>query len=146
MNAVLSDVHGNLPALEAVLDDLYYHPIDRIIFAGDFIGGPQPVETFLRLSSVEAIMITGNSDTNLTKLRTGQAPREWHVRRILRERGIPLVGQKPETMLQRIPLKALLGEINMTMLQEMEVFQITYPPYGNSAITKGWSEMGEIIC
>jgi predicted phosphodiesterase len=78
MNAVLSDVHGNLPALEAVLDDLYYHPIDRIIFAGDFIGGPQPVETFLRLSSVEAIMITGNSDTNLTKLRTGQAPREWH--------------------------------------------------------------------
>ena len=76
--AVLSDVHGNLPALEAVLDDLACRGIDRIIFAGDFIGGPQPVETFHRLSSLEAIMITGNSDTNLIKLRTGQAPKEWH--------------------------------------------------------------------
>ncbi len=75
---VLSDVHGNLPALEAVIDELSDHEIDGIIFAGDLVGGPQPVETFQRLSSLGAIMISGNSDTNFFKLRTGQAPKEWY--------------------------------------------------------------------
>ncbi|MCK4316733.1 MAG: metallophosphoesterase [Anaerolineae bacterium] len=43
--AVLADVHGNLPALEAVLADVQQYNVDGIIVAGDLIGGgPQPVE------------------------------------------------------------------------------------------------------
>lgn len=76
--AVLADVHGNLPALEAVLDDLQPYAIEGLIVAGDFIGGPQPIETIQRLSRLKALMICGNSDLNLIKLRTDQAPREWH--------------------------------------------------------------------
>jgi predicted nucleotidyltransferase len=48
---------------------------------------------------------------------------QWHVRWILRERGITLVGPKPETILQAVPLDELLNEIKMAMLQSMEMFQ-----------------------
>ena len=43
--AVLADVHGNLPALEAVLADVQRYDVDGVIVAGDTIGGgPQSVE------------------------------------------------------------------------------------------------------
>ena len=48
---------------------------------------------------------------------------QWHVRWILRERGITLIGQKPETILRAIPLNKLLGEIKASMLQSIEIFQ-----------------------
>ena len=47
----------------------------------------------------------------------------WHVRWILRERGITLVGPKPETILKSIPLNAMLDEIKMTMLQVKKLFE-----------------------
>ena len=73
--AVMSDVHGNLPALEAVLADM--PPVDIISVAGDFIGGPQPVETIRLLRSLDAQMIRGNSDTNLIRYDAGRAPDAW---------------------------------------------------------------------
>jgi putative phosphoesterase len=76
--AVLSDVHGNLPALEAVLADTVTAGIDGILVAGDYIGGPQPCEVIQRLHDLGAIMISGNSDTNLIRLRTGRAPQAWY--------------------------------------------------------------------
>src|SRR5260370_30127195 len=40
--AVIADLHGNLPALEAVLADLQRVPPDRVVVAGDFVNrGPQ---------------------------------------------------------------------------------------------------------
>lgn len=48
---VLSDVHGNLPALEAVFDDLDAQKPDGLIVAGDFVGGPRPNETIDLLRS-----------------------------------------------------------------------------------------------
>jgi predicted phosphodiesterase len=44
--AALYDVHGNLPALEAVLDDVAGAEVDRIIVGGDLLPGPMPRETF----------------------------------------------------------------------------------------------------
>ena len=68
--AIMSDIHGNLPALEAVLADM--PPVEGIIVAGDFIGGPQPVETIRLLRSLNAQMIRGNSDTNLVEYDAGR--------------------------------------------------------------------------
>lgn len=38
--AVLADVHGNLPALRAVLRDIDADPVDAIVVGGDVVGGP----------------------------------------------------------------------------------------------------------
>ena len=48
---------------------------------------------------------------------------QWHVRWILRERGITLVGPKPETILQPIPRNELTNEIKTAMHQVMKFFE-----------------------
>lgn len=55
--ATLADVHGNLPALEAVLDDVRQHAIDGIIVAGDHIALPHANETIRLLRSHGSWMI-----------------------------------------------------------------------------------------
>jgi diadenosine tetraphosphatase ApaH/serine/threonine PP2A family protein phosphatase len=59
--ALLYDVHGNLPALEAVLADA---SADRYLLGGDYaVGGAWPVETVARLRDLEpAIWIRGNTE------------------------------------------------------------------------------------
>jgi predicted phosphodiesterase len=60
--AVLSDIHGNLPALEAVLDALA--PYDAVWQLGDIVGyGPQPDEVVARLARENAIGVRGNHDS-----------------------------------------------------------------------------------
>jgi predicted phosphodiesterase len=60
--AVLSDVHGNLPALEAVLEAL--KPYDAVWQLGDVVGyGPQPDEVVARLSAEKASGVRGNHDS-----------------------------------------------------------------------------------
>ena len=77
--AVLADVHGNLPALEVVLEDLHHDQTDGIIVAGDIIGGPQPNETIRLLRSLNGYLIVGNSDLNLLRYEAGQAPDTWRT-------------------------------------------------------------------
>jgi diadenosine tetraphosphatase ApaH/serine/threonine PP2A family protein phosphatase len=59
--AVLSDVHANLPALEAVLAAL--GPVDAIWHLGDIVGyGPHPDEVVDRLRQLGAVGVRGNHD------------------------------------------------------------------------------------
>jgi putative phosphoesterase len=46
--AALYDIHGNLPALEAVLADIHQFDVDQVVVGGDVVPGPMPRET-LRL-------------------------------------------------------------------------------------------------
>jgi hypothetical protein len=48
---------------------------------------------------------------------------QWHVRWILRERGITLWGQKSETLLPSIPPKALFDEVKRLMLEVYQLFE-----------------------
>jgi predicted phosphodiesterase len=60
--AVLSDIHGNLPALEAVLRAVA--PYDAVWQLGDIVGyGPQPNEVVERLVAESAIGVRGNHDS-----------------------------------------------------------------------------------
>jgi hypothetical protein len=43
--AAIYDVHGNLPALEAVLHEIRREPVDRVVVGGDVVPGPMPSET-----------------------------------------------------------------------------------------------------
>ncbi|MCA9958953.1 MAG: DUF4111 domain-containing protein, partial [Anaerolineales bacterium] len=51
----------------------------------------------------------------------------WHVRWILRERGIPLFGPEPQTILHAIPPDKLLDEMKTSMRQIMEAFAEAVP-------------------
>jgi len=61
--AVLSDVHGNLQALEAVLEDLGRQAVQRVLFLGDAVGyGAQPNECTAALARLSDASVAGNHD------------------------------------------------------------------------------------
>ena len=61
--AILSDIHGNLEAFEAVLKDLTGTDIQKLIFLGDIVGyGPNPDECITLLREKFDVMIAGNHD------------------------------------------------------------------------------------
>ena len=47
--AAIYDIHGNLPALEAVLDEICQVGVDEIVVGGDVIPGPMPREAVAAL-------------------------------------------------------------------------------------------------
>jgi putative phosphoesterase len=60
---LLSDVHANLPALEAVLNVVKHRGVDQLLVAGDLIGyGAQPNECVARLAELGALCVSGNHD------------------------------------------------------------------------------------
>jgi predicted phosphodiesterase len=71
--AFLSDVHGNLRALNAVLDELARNGIADIFVAGDLLlGGDEPLEVWQRLQSSGVRCIRGTSDVALAKIDPAQ--------------------------------------------------------------------------
>ncbi|SDK14157.1 Predicted phosphodiesterase [Halovenus aranensis] len=61
---LISDIHANLPALEAVLEDM--PPVDDIICAGDVVGyNPWPRECLERVRAVSSLVVQGNHDRNV---------------------------------------------------------------------------------
>ena len=51
--AALYDIHGNLPALDAVLNDVRDADVDQVVVGGDVVPGPMPRETLARLLDFE---------------------------------------------------------------------------------------------
>lgn len=71
--AVLSDVHGVLPVLDAVLAQPEVRAADRIVVCGDHAAGPQPVEVLDRLLALDdVVLVRGNADRELVALARGQ--------------------------------------------------------------------------
>jgi putative phosphoesterase len=61
--AIFSDVHGNLPALEAVLSDIEGQCVDKILHCGDLVGyGPFPNEVLNLIRSRGIMGVMGNYD------------------------------------------------------------------------------------
>lgn len=58
----ISDIHGNLPALEAVLADLEQRGCDRLICLGDICFGPQAAACLARVRELGCPVIMGNWD------------------------------------------------------------------------------------
>jgi predicted phosphodiesterase len=70
--AALYDVHGNLPALEAVLRELERKEPEAIVFGGDILAGPMPRETLELVRSLDhARLIRGNADRMALEFRRG---------------------------------------------------------------------------
>jgi putative phosphoesterase len=75
--AVLSDIHGNLPALQGITSELEQLDLEAIVAAGDYIGGPKSNEVISLLRSFNCIMIIGNMDIDLLRFAKGKAPEAW---------------------------------------------------------------------
>ncbi len=76
--AVISDIHGNVAALEAVLDDLARQAVDEVLVGGDLVGrGPQGSRVVTRVRELGWPAIGGNHEDYLLAFRRGEIPDEW---------------------------------------------------------------------
>lgn len=100
--AVLSDIHGVLPVLDAVLAEPAVRDAERVVVTGDHAAGPQPVEVLDRLSSLgdRAVLVRGNADRELVTLARGgrsespEAITLWAAQQ-LRPRHVELLASLP---------------------------------------------------
>ena len=53
--AALYDIHGNLPALEAVLHDVQQAGVDQVVVGGDVVPGPMSRETVAALLNLDMV-------------------------------------------------------------------------------------------
>ena len=131
--AALYDIHGNLPALEAVLDEIRRAQVDRLIVGGDVIPGPMPRETLECLLDLDIPVqfIRGNGDREvLARMRgdeSGTVPARF--REVIRwnaEQLLPdyerVVSAWPETL--RVEIEGL-GDVlfcHATPQSDTEIF------------------------
>lgn len=90
--AVLNDIHGNLPALEAVLSELDREPVDAIVCGGDVLSGPYQAACLALLQERGARFLTGNCERQV--LDGGDEKSVWMAGQ-LTERDRQLVGTWP---------------------------------------------------
>ncbi len=82
--AAIYDIHGNLPALEAVLDEIRLEEVDHIVVGGDVVPGPMPSDCVSALHglSVPVQSIQGNGELDILALHRGEeltrVPRQFH--------------------------------------------------------------------
>jgi predicted phosphodiesterase len=74
--AALYDIHGNLPALEAVLDAIRQADIDEVVVGGDVVPGPMPRETLRRLLDFDRPVHFIHGNGELAMLAQMAAPTE----------------------------------------------------------------------
>ena len=104
--AAISDIHGNLPALEAVLADVRRRGADLVVQLGDALSGPLwPRETAALLRALDAPRVRGNHDRALVGPREAMGPADLHALAEIGEqdldwlRGAPLANACAEGVL-----------------------------------------------
>ena len=131
--AALYDIHGNLPALEAVLQDIRQAEVDHVVVGGDVVSGPMPRETLTCLLDLDIPVqfILGNGEVEvlaqMAGVDTGNVPERfresvrWVVQRLHPEYEQFLAGW-PKTL--RLEIGGL-GEVlfcHATPRSDTEVF------------------------
>jgi putative phosphoesterase len=96
--AALYDVHGNLPALEAVLADMERERVDEIVFGGDIAAGPFPRQTLALVRSLAARCLRGNADRRYTD--APDAAWVWEQ-----------LGEEEVGWLERLPGELVVGDV-----------------------------------
>lgn len=96
--AAISDIHGNLPALEAVLAEVDGEGVDEIVVAGDTAHGPWPAEIVDLLGERGARCVRGNADREVIDRSDRYGPlAPWSADR-LGERRLAVVRSWPLTV------------------------------------------------
>jgi predicted phosphodiesterase len=109
--AIISDIHGNYPALEAVLHDVKQMEPDQVIAAGDMVNWcPFNREVMERLLSEHITMLRGNNELYVTDWGTARAQPHWRTwvlpsltREQIGKRLWSLINTLPDTLCLRFP-------------------------------------------
>jgi predicted phosphodiesterase len=136
--AAIYDIHGNLPALEAVLEEIKQADVDRIVVGGDVVPGPLPQETIGKLLDLKCPIdfIHGNGELAVLQQFRGEVPSmmpeqvrpliEWTARHLSSEYR-RLFDRWPRTIQVELPPLGKVMFCHATPRNELEVFTAITP-------------------
>ncbi|MEV0152577.1 metallophosphoesterase family protein [Micromonospora sp. NPDC050686] len=150
--AVLSDIHGALPALEAVLAEPDVAAADLIVLTGDIADGPQPVEVLDLLASLgdRARWVGGNGERELVQARAGRPASydvsDWAAAQLRDDQVARLAGLPPTVTLPVAGLGAVLF-CHATPRDDEEMVLVDSRPARWAEVFTGLPpEVGTVVC
>ncbi|MEZ4417098.1 MAG: metallophosphoesterase family protein [Gemmatimonadota bacterium] len=154
--AALYDIHGNLPALEAVLDDVRAAGVDEVVMGGDVLPGPMPAECVERLLGLDLPIrfIHGNGDRAVLQrkrgVESGEYPAslgevmEWNAAQISSAQQAVLEGW-PSTVRAEVPGLGRVLFCHATPRNDTEIFTALTPAERLHAVFDG-VEADVVVC
>jgi predicted phosphodiesterase len=140
--AALYDVHGNLPALEAVLADVEAKGADAIVCGGDVVWGPMPSECLALLRSVGAEFVAGNCERTVL---AGESERDRWCRDRLDGEERDVVARWPLTLVHRVDGLGRVLFCHATPRRDDEILTRLSPDDAVSAALAG-TEAEVVVC
>jgi len=119
---LISDIHGNLPALETVLDDM--PPVDEIVCVGDVVGyNPWPGECVERVREVATVTVQGNHD------RTVRTPERYRANQMAKaglEYARDVLSEDQLAWLDELPRTVTVGDDQVLVVHDHPEVQDRY--------------------
>ena len=155
--AALYDIHGNLPALEAVLDDVRRAGVDLLVIGGDVVPGPMPRDCLDALLNFELPIqfIRGNGDRVVRAQMRGEEPLEvpeafredirWNARQLSGEHE-KVLARWPATV--RISI-AKLGDVlfcHASPRNDTDIFTRVTPDERVAPLVQDVGSVSVIVC
>jgi putative phosphoesterase len=143
--AIVSDVHGNLTALEAVIADIEQRGVDRVLHGGDLaLGGCQPAEVIDRLRELGWPGVMGNTDELLWRpeqheIQQRKAPKLRGLLALLFEQWAPatreLLGEERIAWLHRLPDEQREQDVALVHASPGDLWRAPLPDAADSELT-----------
>jgi putative phosphoesterase len=154
--AAIYDIHGNLPALQAVLEDIRRAGVDVVVVGGDVVPGPMPRETIAFLSSLNIATraIYGNGEIAVLAEMAGRnpsgVPEQYRpiIRWVAQQLGPEhekLFASWPKTFLLEMPRLGKVLFCHATPGSENEIFTKLTPDERLSSIFNGL-DASVVVC
>jgi putative phosphoesterase len=153
--AVLSDIHGNLAALEAVAADVARRGVDEVVHGGDVaLIGARPAEVIDRLAELGWQGIVGNTDELLW--RPGQfeaqlraAPRLEPLLRMLFENYAPAtlerIGEARLELLRELPESRIVANLGLVHASPGDLWRAPLPTASDHELNTTYGRVGAEI-
>jgi predicted phosphodiesterase len=134
--AALSDIHGNLPALEAVLSDIAARGMQTLVNLGDIVSGPLwPAETAELLMPMQLPTLAGNHERQvLTQNPAQMSATDRHAHAQLRPEHRAWLASLPATLRWRDDVLLCHGTPTSDLQYFLETVTPDYQPGGSPGV------------
>lgn len=153
--AIVSDVHGNLTAFEAVVADIERRGIGRVLHGGDLaLAGCQPAEVIDRVRELGWSGIVGNTDELLWRpgeraVQEGKAPKLRDLLRLLFEDYAPatraLIGDERVDWLRRLPAERRQDGLTLMHASPGDLWRAPAPGAEESELIATYGSCGSAL-
>lgn len=149
--AIISDIHGNQVAFEAVLQDIaQQNPINEIVVAGDnCLNGPRPREVITMLQDLKCPVLQGNVDEDIVTLRPKKGTKkramvEW-TREQIGPEGINYLASLPTSYIVENPERVEGSNVLVVHANPLNLNEALFPSASEETLEHYLSELDSSI-